>query len=78
LRESRELSPGKYSAATDRFREISTMPPTVSSWPLWKAFHNGHYEKILFMESASVRARAAPWKAGSGSALKLCIKDTVS
>jgi hypothetical protein len=39
---------------------------------------NGHYEKILFMESASVRARAAPWKAGSGSALKLCIKDTVS
>jgi hypothetical protein len=38
----------------------------------------GHYGKMLFMESASVRARAAAWRAGSGSALELYIKITVA
>jgi len=33
----------------------------------------GHHGKMLFMESASVRARAATWKAGSGSVLELFI-----
>jgi hypothetical protein len=37
----------------------------------------GHYGKILFMESASVRARAATWKARSGSALELYIKNHI-
>jgi hypothetical protein len=32
---------------------------TVRNWPLWKAFHNGHHGKMLFMESA-VSARRAP------------------
>jgi hypothetical protein len=31
----------------------------VTRWPLWKAFHNGHHGKMLFMESA-VSARRAP------------------
>jgi len=48
------------------------------NWPLWKAFHNGHYGKLFFMESAPVRARTATWKAGSGSALELYIRITVS
>jgi hypothetical protein len=32
----------------------------VAKWPLWKAFHNGHHGKMLFMESgvsASARGR---------------------
>jgi len=39
---------------------------------------SGHHGKMHFMESASVRARAATWKAGSGGALELCIIVTVS
>ena len=38
----------------------------------------GHHGKMHFMESASVRARAATWKACSGGALELYIRITVS
>jgi hypothetical protein len=33
-------------------------------WPLWKAFHNGHYGKIAVMTSARSAAVLAPMKAG--------------
>jgi hypothetical protein len=33
-------------------------------WPLWKAFHNGHYEKVAVMKSARSTAVFSPVKAG--------------
>jgi hypothetical protein len=33
------------------FMENWAAIPTGRKWPLWKAFHNGHYGKMLFMES---------------------------
>ena len=41
-------------------RPVSGDMSTIRSWPLWKAIHNGHYEKVAVMESSPTRTARHP------------------
>jgi hypothetical protein len=80
----RERSPtqrrfqGRVNERSSRDFALLKADITAGHMPPWNVTEFGHHGKMLFMESASVRARSATWKAGSGGALELCIIITVS